>query len=348
MGIGPITNDAFGRQAAKVVSDTGAGTTTRTVFVSVTRPIQNSPYAGQVVSEYESVDGIPTAVSRKYTYAAYIDEPLTLFDVGQTSETAYYYHGNHLHCVAAMTDNSAGVVERYGYKQYGKATILAPDATTVRSGSAIANTFCFTGRRYVSETGLYYFRARYYDCALGCFIGRDPLEYIAGVDLYGAYFVPGSVDPAGLCDLPPITNIVGGTVFGAIAFPIGGYGGIYVRVDVTAKVGSCCCPNGRAGSYTSVTGSAEIGVYLGFMASSAHFVTPMFENRSGCPRNRRSSHGGFTVRGVAGPLVGTCHLNFSTGNWSCTGSFCWTCLSNPGYNLQASGTYRWHLTKSTC
>ena len=48
---------------------------------------------------------------------------------------------------------------------------------------------------------LLYFRARYYSPQLGQFISRDPLGYVDGMSQYRAYFVPGSVDPWGLC--PP-------------------------------------------------------------------------------------------------------------------------------------------------
>ncbi len=56
----------------------------------------------------------------------------------------------------------------------------------------------FTGRYLDKETGLYYFRARYYSGTLGRFIGRDPLGYVDGHHLYMAYFAPNFVDPQGL------------------------------------------------------------------------------------------------------------------------------------------------------
>jgi RHS repeat-associated protein len=42
----------------------------------------------------------------------------------------------------------------------------------------------FTGREYDSETGLYYYRARYYSPQLGRFLQRDPVGYWAGINLY--------------------------------------------------------------------------------------------------------------------------------------------------------------------
>jgi RHS repeat-associated protein len=50
------------------------------------------------------------------------------------------------------------------------------------SGSVI-NPFRYTGREFDAETGLYYYRARYYDPATGRFISEDPIGY-AGVQTF--------------------------------------------------------------------------------------------------------------------------------------------------------------------
>jgi RHS repeat-associated protein len=42
-----------------------------------------------------------------------------------------------------------------------------------------------TGREWDSETGLYYYRARYYDPKIGRFISKDPIGFAGGgVNLY--------------------------------------------------------------------------------------------------------------------------------------------------------------------
>ncbi|AQQ10439.1 Cell wall-associated polypeptide CWBP200 [Sedimentisphaera cyanobacteriorum] len=64
----------------------------------------------------------------------------------------------------------------------------------------IGNPYMFAGRRYDSESGLYYCRARYYNPALGVFHSRDPLAYIDSMNLY-AYCTNNPVnyaDPWGL------------------------------------------------------------------------------------------------------------------------------------------------------
>jgi RHS repeat-associated protein len=39
------------------------------------------------------------------------------------------------------------------------------------------NPFMFTGRQFDIETGLYYYRARYYNPYLGRFLQTDPVGY---------------------------------------------------------------------------------------------------------------------------------------------------------------------------
>ena len=55
---------------------------------------------------------------------------------------------------------------------------------TVRTVSSYNNSYMFTGREYDTETGLYYYRARYYDPGLGRFLETDPLGYVDSENLY--------------------------------------------------------------------------------------------------------------------------------------------------------------------
>ncbi|NRA40525.1 MAG: RHS repeat-associated core domain-containing protein [Planctomycetes bacterium] len=95
-----------------------------------------------------------------------------------------------------MTDSNGDLVETYDYDAYGTPTIK-DDQGAVLTASSVGNPYMFTGRRLDAETGLYYFRARYFDTELGRFISRDPSGYVDGMGLYGAYYVPNGMDPSG-------------------------------------------------------------------------------------------------------------------------------------------------------
>lgn len=193
--------DALGRRVSKTVDSTGTPTTT--VFVCASQPFEYSPHAGQVLGEYAA--GQPSSnPAQKYVYATYIDEPVLKLDA---SETKHYYHTNRLFKVTALTDSSGNVAERYSYTAYGETTIHGPDAGGPALGSvlvtsAVANPYGYTGRRFDDETGLQYSRARYYDAPLARFTSRDPILYVAGLNVY--QYVRNNperfVDPLGLTE----------------------------------------------------------------------------------------------------------------------------------------------------
>ncbi len=130
---------------------------------------------------------------RSYVYGSYVDEPLLM----KTPVDRFYYSSNHLYSVAAITDQSGQVVERYKYDAYGRQGILASNGVVSYSPSDYGQFVGFTGRYHDWETGLVYFRARYFDASLGRFIGRDPMGHTDGASLYAAYFSPNGRDPSG-------------------------------------------------------------------------------------------------------------------------------------------------------
>jgi RHS repeat-associated protein len=105
---------------------------------------------------------------------------------GQT----YYYHQNALWSVEAITNSTAAVVERYSYDAYGLPSIFNGSGVPIppnpwrTAHSAIDNPWMFTGRQFDEETGLYYYRARYYDPVKDRFLQRDPAGYMNGINLY--------------------------------------------------------------------------------------------------------------------------------------------------------------------
>ena len=111
----------------------------------------------------------------------YIDAPILRATPG---EVLYYANDANMN-VTALVDAATGlVVERYHYDPYGQVLFMEADWTP-RAASAYDNAVLYTGRRLDAETGLFYYRARYYDVALGRFINRDPIGYEDGMNLYG-------------------------------------------------------------------------------------------------------------------------------------------------------------------
>ncbi len=176
-------HDALGRRVSKTVPE-GEGSAT-TVFMGTVQAVIHSPRAMQVVAEY-AADAAPASPLRKFVYAEYIDEPVMMLSTSGATTTPYYYHQNSLYSVAALTEASGAVVERYAYSAYGKPLFLDANANLLDpQASTIGNPYLFTGRRLDEETGLYYYRARMYDAELGRFVSRDPIGYRAGdVSLY--------------------------------------------------------------------------------------------------------------------------------------------------------------------
>ena len=77
-----------------------------------------------------------------------------------------------------------------------------PFGSTGAASNASINPFRYTGREASDNTGLYYYRGRYYSPGQSRFVQEDPLGFVAGPNFY-AYVTSNplnEIDPLGLYD----------------------------------------------------------------------------------------------------------------------------------------------------
>jgi RHS repeat-associated protein len=119
-------------------------------------------YDGQdLIMEVDEND----VITASYTFGPGMDNPLLMTRNGNS----YYYVKDGLGSVIALTDNAGSVVHEYRYSVFGE--------IVEESGDSVENPFTYTAREYDKETGNYYYRARYYDPAIGRFISEDPIGF---------------------------------------------------------------------------------------------------------------------------------------------------------------------------
>ena len=119
---------------------------------------------------------------------------------GLCDDERIYYLGDANFNVTTLVNTGGDALERYVYSPYGVLTIYDATWANVRSTSSYANAYTYTGRQLDSETGLYYYRARFYAAQLGRFGSRDPIGYGDGYNFF-AYVTNRPVaatDPLGL------------------------------------------------------------------------------------------------------------------------------------------------------
>ena len=194
-----------------------------------------------------------------YLHGPGVDEPLSVTRSGVTS----YFQRDALGSVV-QTYSSSGVNSTYKYDSYGR--IVAQTGTA-------PGPYAFTGREYDAESGLYYYRARYYSPDLGRFISEDPIGLKGGRNLYSyAMGNPSSrTDPSGLFSWKDACRIGGdvvlsglgiaaafrgGAFWDAVALTLGIAGAAKTEADPNAD------PLGKALGWTGLFVEPQLGAVL--------------------------------------------------------------------------------------
>ncbi|MEW6609292.1 MAG: RHS repeat-associated core domain-containing protein, partial [bacterium] len=156
------TYDALGRRIEKKVFNTQNSSLTTHRYV----------YDGEDIIAV--LDSTNTAIA-SITHGPGIDHPLSYHDL--VADSTYYYHQDYLGSITAITDSNQNVIETYRYDSYG-------NLLTSLNASTLQLIYAFTGRELDPQSGLYFYRARYYDSKVGRFLEPDPIGFLAGVNFY--------------------------------------------------------------------------------------------------------------------------------------------------------------------
>lgn len=133
----------------------------------------------------KKIDGVVTE-----RYAIDRDQIALVFD-GNGSQTHRYFYGTQIDEILAddtntgtiwaladvlgtvkdLIDDNGNVLQHLNYDSFGRVVSIT---------GSVDFRFGYTGREWDKETGLNYYRARYYDANTGNFISVDPLSFAAG------------------------------------------------------------------------------------------------------------------------------------------------------------------------
>lgn len=149
-----------------------------------------------------------------------------------------------------------GLSENPAYISYPRQRIrshrrYAPFGEQIAGTGSSPNTLRFNGRERDSDTGLYYFRARYYDPDIGRFLSEDPLGFTAGDHTLYGYVSNNPLvanDPDG-----EIANFI-------IGAPIGGGGELLSQYLESKITGEPFEPDIFRVSVAAGAGAAGVGV----------------------------------------------------------------------------------------
>ncbi len=115
-------------------------------------------------------------LTARYTHWEGIDEPLIMerdLNANGSFEAAerFSYHTDGLGSIIDLADSTGGITQSYVYDSFGN---------IVRQNGTLANPYTYTGREFDAESGLFYYRFRYYDARIGRFLQEDPIGFLVG------------------------------------------------------------------------------------------------------------------------------------------------------------------------
>ncbi|WP_414529508.1 Ig-like domain-containing protein [Nodularia chucula] len=129
-------------------------------------------------------------IVNRYLQGANVDELIARYN---SDEGTNWYLTDRLGTVRDVVNSVGNLINSIDYDSFGQ--------IAGQTNPNLDDKFAFTGREYDKETGLYYYRARYYDPSLGRFISQDPIGFggqDANLYRYVGNNPVNATDPSGL------------------------------------------------------------------------------------------------------------------------------------------------------
>lgn len=163
--------DALGRRIQRA----GVGATTKFVYDGL-----------EVIKDLNS-DGSTV----DYLNGPGFDNKLRLIDSRLAAMGPLYFLQDHLGSTSALTNGAGVAVGQISYDAFGN------------SSGSLLTRFDYTGRERDPDTGLIYYRARWYDPQVGRFISEDPIGLGGGINqfAYVSNNPQNATDPTGLYEI---------------------------------------------------------------------------------------------------------------------------------------------------
>ncbi|MFP5491655.1 MAG: RHS repeat-associated core domain-containing protein [Bacteriovoracia bacterium] len=245
------------------------------------------------------------------------------------SSGKFYFLKDVMGTITDIIDAAGVVVQRYSYSAFGR-LLKTMGADGMELASPIIKThYAFTGRELDEESGLYYYRARYYDAHSGRFMQEDPHSgdirnpiTVTNRYVYGGNNPVMNVDPNGRFFFAAIIigavlggviadanggNFLEGALIGAAAGGVGAFVGGAVGLGVGNAVSGAI--GGTAGSFFGGVAAFGAGAFVG--GSVGGLAGGVVGAGIGAVNGRGAEEGlfyglglGFSVGAITGGLAG--------------------------------------------